>query len=131
MDNAVGLSFTKHFEYDLVYAFVYGAGYAPFLAITFAVLTDILNSLHTSKLKIGKVTEESNGLGIGLYNIATSLPSIFLPLVYGLIVDHFRGAQVMIGYWILYGQCVFFLFLGILFSWTLSVKQNASASTRF
>jgi MFS family permease len=85
--TALGLILTKNYELDLLFAIAFGIGNASFNGSTFALLADILPSLH------GDGESPKNGFVIGLSTVSMTLPSVLAPLLDGFIIDsqHARG----------------------------------------
>jgi len=103
---SVGICVKTSFEWDMLFAFVYGVGYASYSAISFAILTDILGTIG--------LEEGEYALGTGLYYFVQFLPTSFTPLLYGFIIDYYhKQHHAIMGYWLLYGQCAAGLVVGM------------------
>lgn len=80
---AVIMAFAPTFPAALVGAVVLGAGFGAYLAVDFALLTQVLPS------------SASRGKDLGVINIAASLPQVIAPTLAFLAVTYFGGYRTM------------------------------------
>eukprot|EP01116_Phalansterium_solitarium_P001018 TRINITY_DN10828_c0_g1_i1.p1 TRINITY_DN10828_c0_g1~~TRINITY_DN10828_c0_g1_i1.p1 ORF type:complete len:473 (+),score=164.77 TRINITY_DN10828_c0_g1_i1:305-1723(+) len=111
------MMFTHSLLADLLCNIVYGAGFMATQLLGFAILTELLPTLNPDgdtgekQLLLKKARSTNVGLGTSLYiMLSVSLPSLFVPMLYGYVLDYFTSVHHRIeAYYVIYGSSVFVL----------------------
>jgi len=121
------LPWLQKFDFIILIGFFFGIGYGAFLAVDWALATDILPST------------QDFGKDMGIWHMAWGVPQIVAPLLSGVLLDTFRhiGASLLnyplLGYTVIFGLSMvwFMLCLVIVSNIKFDINKRGQALDTF